>query len=863
MNPKKIFRRKESSILTYFLSLLLGLQFTIFSFFYFGFEFPEINGLLKKFHPIFNHLKIDRVRFHKNNLYVKSIVLHDEYGYNIAKGENIEFKFRSFWDVISFYPKVVKADQISTLTGNNKEIIKIEQLIVQNALNNIKIFSSIENEFSVINLRGSIEKKEQEISTSKGEIDITKFTNSINLLTQQIDNYTKYLKPFNFKQSHICSFEFGNQIRVFIHQKNKISQNPSYNNLNFHIVTDSSLKNINSSLKVDDLKFNIHDQIFEIKNLDFRGAKILHDSFGFKINANSINLSGKIVGNLKDHTIFGNINENKSVFSALTNSNFLKVSASLTKKNKSQISMDVSMRVFPLYSDLILNTTEGQKTLIGGEYFEIFARPLDSLLGNYDHFLKLNTKNFSVLGSPPTNVKAQGNLDSNFTIFLNDVNGSVGKSQVNGSFFQKWSPNTYKFVVDGVCLPTDLNTWLGSWWENIWHDFSFDKKNLPKGNFIISGVWGDLTESFTHGFVSGANITYRKLPLYHSQLEIIVDENFTKLISPSLIHKEGEISGTLSFERKNNILDYSIEGDYPLNLGKLCFGTEIEKYLNHFNLSYAYLNSSGRIPLEFKNTVERIENPLSYSIKFRTDQNGTWNDIPFNSATGKIESNSSITTLSLNSVKFDKGEMSLFSENDHIGERIKLTTELKSCSINNTIIALRKYFGEANSQVQVDEIHDQNKDEGILNFFLKASGPSTNYKKLEGSGSIQVRDKKLSKIPLLGVISEVLANLTIPIPTASLTFNKLDGLFEFKNNRFIFEDMIMSGNFSKLNNKGYIDLDKKTINFNSTLKIIGNIPLIGKLTQIADPLSMLIKFKIFGDWNNPEWNLVLDPLNLD
>ena len=219
--------------------------------------------------------------------------------------------------------------------------------------------------------------------------------------------------------------------------------------------------------------------------------------------------------------------------------------------------------------------------------------------------------------------------------------------------------------------------------------------------------------------------------------------------------------------------------------------------------------------------------------------------------------------MSLNSVKFDKGEMSLFSENDHIGERIKLTTELKSCSINNTIIALRKYFGEANSQVPVDEIHDQNKDEGILNFFLKASGPSTNYKKLEGSGSIQVRDKKLSKIPLLGVISEVLANLTIPIPTASLTFNKLDGLFEFKNNRFIFEDMIMSGNFSKLNNKGYIDLDKKTINFNSTLKIIGNIPLIGKLTQIADPLSMLIKFKIFGDWNNPEWNLVLDPLNLD
>ena len=233
---------------------------------------------------------------------------------------------------------------------------------------------------------------------------------------------------------------------------------------------------------------------------------------------------------------------------------------------------------------------------------------------------------------------------------------------------------------------------MGSWWENIWHDFSFDKKNLPNGNFIISGVWGDLTESFTHGFVSGANITYRKLPLDHSQLEIIVDENFTKLISPSLTHKEGEISGTLSFERKNNILDYSIEGDYPLNLGKLCFGTEIEKYLNHFNLSYAYLNSSGRIPLEFKNTVERIENPFPIQLNLGQIKTAPGMIYLLIQQMVKIESNSSITTLSLNSVKFDKGEMSLFSENDHSDERIKLTTELKSCSINNTIIALKKIF---------------------------------------------------------------------------------------------------------------------------------------------------------------------------
>ena len=135
--------------------------------------------------------------------------MHDEYGGNLGKGENIQFKFRSFLDVISFNPKVVKADQISILSVNNKEVVKIEKLIVENALNKIKLFSSIKKEFSVIDLRGSIEKKELEISTSKEEIDITKLTNSINLLTQQLNDYTRYLKPFNFKQSHICNFKFG------------------------------------------------------------------------------------------------------------------------------------------------------------------------------------------------------------------------------------------------------------------------------------------------------------------------------------------------------------------------------------------------------------------------------------------------------------------------------------------------------------------------------------------------------------------------------------------------------------------------------------------------------------------------------
>ena len=71
-------------------------------------------------------------------------------------------------------------------------------------------------------------------------------------------------------------------------------------------------------------------------------------------------------------------------------------------------------------------------------------------------------------------------------------------------------------------------------------------------------------------------------------------------------------------------------------------------------------------------------------------------------------------SLSLNDVKFDKGEMSLFLENDHINEKINLTTELKSCSINNTIIALTKYFGEVNSQVPLEEIHDRKEDDGIF-----------------------------------------------------------------------------------------------------------------------------------------------------
>ena len=131
-----------------------------------------------------------------------------------------------------------------------------------------------------------------------------------------------------------------------------------------------------------------------------------------------------------------------------------------------------------------------------------------------------------------------------------------------------------------------------------------------------------------------------------------------------------------------------------------------------------------------------------------------------------------------------------------------------------------------------------------------------------GTGSLKIQDKELSKIRLLGFISDNLKALPLPFPTGTLNFNTLSGLFELQNGKLSFDNFVLSGVLSKVENKGSINLENGELDIISKIHLVGNfpIPIISQIAKITDPLSIFTEIKITGSWINPQWEILLNPL---
>ena len=73
--------------------------------------------------------------------------------------------------------------------------------------------------------------------------------------------------------------------------------------------------------------------------------------------------------------------------------------------------------------------------------------------------------NVSVLDAPDGNYSGSGTLNDNLSLTFTNAYGKMGNSQVQGTYSQEWSPLNYEFVLNGQCNPTDINNWMGEWWD--------------------------------------------------------------------------------------------------------------------------------------------------------------------------------------------------------------------------------------------------------------------------------------------------------------------------------------------------------------------------------------------------------------
>lgn len=580
-------------------------------------------------------------------------------------------------------------------------------------------------------------------------------------------------------------------------------------------------------------------------------------------------LKGKMSGSIPKLDVYTLNDVNHTIVQILSYSNESKVSL-CARKEHHKWDLTGSLKINPKNIDLLAHLTRGNLKVMDGDKLRLqFWTNPTPLHQDYPVQFIIEADNFSVLEAPYGRFRFEGEIANDFTIWVNDAYGKLGKSEVGGKYFQKWNPARYRFLIDGTCHPPDINNWLGLWWDPIWTDFSFPGL-IPKGNFSISGVWdGPPSNSITTGWIKTDKIDYKNFEFQSSNIEIEVDKSSTRLKAKNIKHEHGQANGTLVYPRNSELdnlwMDFSFKGDYPVNQAKEVLGEEVSQALSELNASVIYCEANGQIYRDQKQ-VGDDKNESWYKLYLSSNNPFSYWGIEMDYIEGTLDSSKGLTKVNFDKIGISGGQGTLaVSKNSAKTDQINLDIDLKNADRNRLIQNLMK---SSRLQDQAIQITDRNtgsyskldpQEGGRIDFSLQAEGPLSEYKHFEGSGNFKLYKVEIGTMHLLGGIRSKLGAFNLPLPSDALSFNQLNAPFLLDHDRILFDQATLLGPLSTFEAKGEVNWVEAEVDLLADLKLAGNlnIPVLKQLVNLADPLSRLSTLKIKGNWENPSWTIHL------
>lgn len=729
-----------------------------------------------------------------------------------------------------------------------------------------------------LNLAGTINREFINETARNLASKPTSRTEKLEQVIEQIITYTGEIHPTQLNClasiSKDSKFSFYQPKRVQGFSQNRKIATDQLNGYALSSVRDSTLEITELKMHCTHLLISMDSQVIEIndvavlaanKNLDKTSFKTPFSDLFFTVNQST--LKNNINGSLPPFSFRFKLGEKASKMIFFTDSN--SSSASIESViNEEGNSLNGFLHLIPKNFNLLRSHPTSPVKMLDGEKVSLtfnnnFIDPIDP---NANHF-HLIGKTLSVLGSPFGNFDLSGKLLNDFSIEIGTIHGLLGKSEVRGSYVQKWNPHQFRFLVKGTCFPQDVNNWFKEWWDRIWPDFQFSQ-SIPYGDFSISGEWGgNPVHSFTYGKVWAKDFHYREMPIQSAEIEVQVNDQATSIKSDQIIHHLGSLSGNLNFPRAHQaspyLLNFSMDGELPFNDCRKVFGPTVEKQLTNIDASLINIRGYGEIAKN-ENSAS-AENPTNYNLSLASRLPVSFHGISSKEIKGEIDYIRGITKGSFAEIKIAEGKCSLNFKKTDLGQSslFDFSLELKDANRKALINELKHISNLAQNAPVIFEDSNDSSDQAVgkMDLSLQAKGPIEDYLQFVGTGMIGIREKGLGQINLLGNLSRELSDFRLPIPSGAFTFDTLTSPFRVEHESVFFDKMMISGPLSILESKGNFNLDNGNLDFLARLKLIGNlpIPVIKQIIGFADPLSKIAEIKITGTIDEPKWKLEVNP----
>ncbi len=632
------------------------------------------------------------------------------------------------------------------------------------------------------------------------------------------------------------------------------------------------LKSYSNSASFRNFVINSGESLIDFDFDICQGTEVILNDIN-KLSITDANIDGPIFGKLPEISV-NLFKENKNMIAYFYGDCNL-TDYSLFVELPFRSSVTGFLNLHPSNSNLIGKMAYGETALFDGEILKLSCHRNIVPINDFSPTLfNIHASSFSVLDTKPGMYSLNGEIDSNMSVFINYAYGKFGGSKATGSYTQQWNPPSYRFLLDGHCLPTDITPWLGTWWGDIWHDFTFSG-NSPAGNFSISGVWGGPTgNSLTHGFVTGGNFAYKNVEFFDSNVEIVVKNSYTNIFFKTLEHKFGKIFGDITFSPRSILqpyLEFDGYGQFPFNDGKSFFDFDLNRLFGDINASVVNFNGEGFISLAKDEDVADY-NTTSFLIDFDTEHPIQIKGAPITSLSGEIGRRDGLLHCNFENLILADGSCTLqINEKSAISDLIEMRLNISDARpdlLYNTVF--KDWLSEnEDSGSSLFIPGSQNSisgfdHKGSVSISLLGIGPTSDPFQFQGTGNFFLEGIDVGQIDFLGGLRKNLGKFNLPMPSDALRFTTLEAPFQIDQGNLTFDNFELKGSLSKIAGNGTFDLTNNTVNLNADLKLLGNIqvPIVRQVLNFADPFSRLSEIHVHGPIIKPSWEILVTPAPL-
>lgn len=441
---------------------------------------------------------------------------------------------------------------------------------------------------------------------------------------------------------------------------------------------------------------------------------------------------------------------------------------------------------------------------------------------------------------------------------------------VDGTFQMNTLTQDFRIFLLGSILPKQYNPLLPKWWSDIFEDLSFDPETPGYGDFAVYCSMKKNGETSLFGQAQANNLKYKDASFDACQLIVRSRRNYVEIDDIDARAGGGRATGKLGITSARRpqkglvSVRYNFNGSLPVEVISKSLGGEIADVLDSFEL--AELPDVQVDGVVFNEKFQEYADKSSVNLQAKVNAPLTFKDTPLDYLNFKLfgqDSNTHLREVQFGYAGGAANAMIDILNTEDAKEQICFKLNLKNANQAKAIQHLPS-LKDGKQQTTPDN-QDAARISGQVDLNLHAKGPLSDAYGFEGYGDLEVRNKKLGAIQLLGPLSELLKNTFFNF--TSFNLDRMNAVFTVDREKLRISKLEINGPRTRISADGTLQLTDQALDMDVNVNLFANVGRSDSIINTAgrflvSPLPNLLSFTLTGTVQDQKVRSRLDPRNL-